>query len=129
LCFFKKTCFGHCATGVQAYIEGPYGAPMIDLHGSHFTCFLIITSGMGWTFLRAWKRQLVQEAARGRPVHVLHTVAVIRRTDGHLAAEFAGWDGIELPDGSDKSTLKLGAQVFGCTRLRSNIKCSCSVRL
>ena len=65
---------------------------MIDLHGARYTCFLIITSGMGWTFLRAWKRQLLQEAARGRTVHVLRSVAILRRHDRHLAAEFSGWD-------------------------------------
>ena len=77
---------------MQAYIEGPYGAPMIDVHSAHHTCFLIITSGLGWTFLRAWKRQLVQAAARGRPLQVLRTVAVMRAAEAHLAAEFAGWD-------------------------------------
>ena len=45
---------------VQAYIEGPYGAPLIDTFGHRHTAFLIVTSGLGWTFLRAWKRQLVQ---------------------------------------------------------------------
>ena len=97
---------GHTQTMValQAYIEGPYGTPMIDLHGEHFTCFLIITSGMGWTFLRAWKRQLVQEAARGRPVHALRCVAIMRHHDRHLAKEFAGWD-IELPEGAQAPAL------------------------
>ena len=76
---------------MQAYIEGPYGAPMIDLHGDRFEAFFIITSGMGWTFLRAWKRQLLQEASRGRRVQLLRTVAIMRSSAKYLTAEFSGW--------------------------------------
>lgn len=49
-----------CAHDVQVYIEGPYGSPHIDTFGDHFKVYLIITTGFGWTFLRAWKRQIVQ---------------------------------------------------------------------
>lgn len=45
---------------MQAYIEGPYGAPMVDVHGLRYKCFMLVSTGMGWTFVRAWKRQLVQ---------------------------------------------------------------------
>lgn len=54
---------------MQAYIEGPYGAPMVDTWGTRSTAFLIVSSGFGWTFLRAWKRQLVQ--ARPAPYCLL----------------------------------------------------------
>ena len=51
----------HCpCDALQAYIEGPYGSPMLDAFGTTHTAFLVISSGFGWTFLRAWKRQLVQ---------------------------------------------------------------------
>ena len=33
---------------------------MLDAFGTTHTAFLVISSGFGWTFLRAWKRQLVQ---------------------------------------------------------------------
>ena len=104
-----KLAFAQLLLFAQAYIEGPYGAPMIDLHGATHTCFLIITSGMGWTFLRAWKRQLLQEAARGRTVHVLRSVAIMRHHDRHLAAEFSGWDA-SLEDGAELPA-ELHAQV------------------
>ena len=50
----------------KVYIEGPYGAPMIDVHGSKYKCFVLMSTGMGWTFVRAWKRQLVQVWPQGR---------------------------------------------------------------
>ena len=75
----------------QAYVEGPYGAPMIDTHGPRYKCFLIISSGMGWTFLRAWKRQLLQDASRGRGVRAITSVAIMRHHDRYLAPEFTGW--------------------------------------
>jgi hypothetical protein len=56
----KVAQLAHRCGPVRAYIEGPYGAPMIDTFGARYTAFLIVTSGLGWTFLRAWKRQLVQ---------------------------------------------------------------------
>lgn len=80
----------------QAYIEGPYGTPMIDTFGDRHTCFIIVTSGMGWTFLRAMKRQLLADAARGRDVRVVRTVATMRAHDSFLVDEFGGFDtGIE----------------------------------
>jgi hypothetical protein len=74
---------------------------MIDVHSERYKCFLIISSGMGWTFLRSWKRQLVQDASRGRHVKAITSVAVMRHSEKHLAEEFSGWDGglgYEPPD-------------------------------
>lgn len=77
---------------LQAYIEGPYGSPKIDMHGSGYNCFLVITSGIFWTFLRAWKRQLVHDASRGMPVVAIKTVAILWADDAHQFCEFSGWD-------------------------------------
>ena len=94
----RQTPPGHtCTTGhkqLQVYLEGPYGAPSIDLYSGRYKCFLIVTSGAGWTFLRAWKRQLCHERSRGRPMRVLMSVAVMRAPDAHHLREFAGWRGL-----------------------------------
>lgn len=84
---------------VQAYIEGPYGAPMIDVHGPRYKCFVVVSGGVGWTFVRSWKRQLIADAARGRPLKSLATAAVIRAVDTHQLPEFVGWDvpGVDSP--------------------------------
>ena len=91
---------------MQAYLEGPYGSPMIDVHGSRYKCFLLISGGIGWTFLRAWRRQLLQDARRGRPVKAVTTVAVVRATDQHHLPEItdtlnpgAGATSMDLPRG------------------------------
>ena len=77
---------------VQAYIEGPYGAPMIDVHGTRYKCFVVVSGGVGWTFVRSWKRQLIADAARGRPVKAINTVAILKAADSHQLPEFLGWD-------------------------------------
>jgi hypothetical protein len=91
MCWCKWTCLLTCCINLQAYIEGPYGAPMIDVHSERYKCFLIISSGMGWTFLRSWKRQLVQDAVRGRPVKAITSVSIMRHQDKYLLPEFSGW--------------------------------------
>jgi hypothetical protein len=81
---------------VQAYIEGPYGSPMIDTLGTRYKCFLIVSSGIGWSFLRAWKRQLLQDCVRGREVKSIRSIAIMKHKDRHCLFEFRGWeDGIE----------------------------------
>lgn len=93
---------------MQAYIEGPYGAPMIDVHGPLYKCFVVVSGGVGWTFLRSWKRQLVADAARGRPVKMISTVAILKATDCHQLSEFVGWD---VP----------GANSLNCTTMRAQV--------
>ena len=34
----------------------------------------------------------MQEAARGRDVRVIRTVAIVKAKDAHLVDEFCGWD-------------------------------------
>ena len=72
---------------VQVYVEGPYGSPMIDVHGPRYKCFVVIAGGIGWTFLRSWRRQLLQDARRGRPLKSLTTITVLRSSSQHHAAE------------------------------------------
>jgi hypothetical protein len=81
-------------------VEGPYGSPKVDVYGSRCRCFLIISSGVGWTFLRAWKRQLLQDAERGRAVRLINSIAIIKYQDAHFVDEFGGWS-----YGSAKETL------------------------
>jgi hypothetical protein len=94
---------------LQAYIEGPYGAPMIDTLGTRYKCFLIVASGLGWTFLRAWKRQLLQEAVRARPVKSIRSIAIMKHKDRHLLEEFYGWEG-----GVEDQQLPSGVQLLVC---------------
>lgn len=84
---------------VKAYIEGPYGSPMIDVHGTQYKCFVVVSGGVGWTFVRSWKRQLIFDASRGRPVKSINSIAILKAADRHQLPEFAGWD---VP-GSDSS--------------------------
>ena len=86
----------------QVYIEGPYGAPQIDVYGSTYKCFLIISSGAGWTFACAWKRQLANDARCGRDVRALHVATALPALDVHATSEFAGFgcgDGGAWPEG------------------------------
>jgi hypothetical protein len=83
-------------------MEGPYGSPMIDLHGGRFRHFLLISGGLGWTFTRGWKRQLVDDASRGRDVHRIHSVVVLRGSESAQVDEIGGWecaDGERWPEG------------------------------
>jgi hypothetical protein len=66
---------------------------MIDTLGTRYKCFLIVSSGLGWTFLRAWKRQLLQEVVRERPVKSIRSIAIMKHKDRHLLEEFYGWEG------------------------------------
>ena len=75
------------------YLDGPYGAPAVNLHGGGVKCVLLLSSGMGWTALRAWKRQLLQDAVRGRAVKVVQSVAVLDHECRDQLAEFQGWEG------------------------------------
>jgi FAD-binding domain len=84
--------FVSCAQPPQVYVEGPYGAPMIDLHGSRYKCVLIICSGLGWTYGRAMKRQLLADAVRGRPLKSLRSVAVAREQTASALDACWGWD-------------------------------------
>ena len=77
---------------LQVYLEGPYGAPMIDLHGPRYKCFILICSGMGWTFGRALKRQLLADAVRGRPLKSVRSVAVVREQTAGALDSCWGWD-------------------------------------
>lgn len=77
---------------VKAYIEGPYGAPMIDVHGTRYKCFVVVSGGVGWTFVRSWKRQLIFDASRGRPVKSINCIAILKAADRHQLPEFSGWD-------------------------------------
>jgi hypothetical protein len=90
-CLLKKTVSATPHVSLQVLVEGPYGAPMIDVQSAHYKCFLIISGGLGWTFLRAWKHQLVSEAARGRPVKVVHAVAVLKHWNAFHGPLFRGW--------------------------------------
>eukprot|EP00892_Ulva_mutabilis_P004391 jgi/Ulvmu1/2323/UM013_0171.1 len=81
----------------KVYVEGPYGSPMIDVHGPRYRCFLVIAGGIGWTFLRAWRRQLLQDACRGRPVKSVATISVLRAADQHHAAEILDSPAIDGP--------------------------------
>lgn len=79
---------------------------MVDVYGSRYKCFLLISGGIGWTFLRSWRRQLLQDAARGRPVKSVTTVAVVRATDQHHMPEItdalnpeAAVDTMDVPAG------------------------------
>ena len=82
---------------VQVYVEGPYGSPMIDVHGPRYKCFVVIAGGIGWTFLRSWRRQLLQDACRGRPLKSVTTITVLRGADQHHAAEILDSPAIDGP--------------------------------
>lgn len=78
-------------------MEGPYGSPMIDVHGTRYKSFVLVAGGIGWTFLRSWRRQLLQDACRGRPVKSVTTITVLRGADQHQASEILDSPAIEGP--------------------------------
>ena len=77
---------------MQAYIEGPYGSPKIDIHSDKYKCFLIVGSGLGWTFSRSMKRQLLREATRGRPIKSIRSIAIVRELAASALRSCWGWD-------------------------------------
>lgn len=102
-----KVAHGHCGSStspgkvrrcnvfgltMQVYLEGPYGAPMIDIHSARYKCVLIVCSGMGWTFGRAMKRQLLDDAMRGRPLASVRSVAVVREQTAGALDSCWGWE-------------------------------------
>lgn len=103
---------------MQVYLDGPYGAPAIDLHGGGYKCFLLLSRGMGWAALRAWKRQLLQDALRARGVRAVQSFAVVDHTRRDLLAEFQGWEG-GLAGQSLPADLRLVVRSFATAHYRS----------
>ena len=66
---------------------------MIDVLGTRYKSFLVLSSGLGWTFLRSWKRQLLQDAVRGRPIKSIRSIAIMKHSYRHCLFEFMGWEG------------------------------------
>ena len=114
---------------MQVYIEGPYGAPMVDVHSAKYKCFVLMSTGMGWTFVRAWKRQLCQESHAGRPVKLVRAVAVMRGNNAHALPEFFGWHagqaataGVPGVDRSDCAPSHAGG-TFGVLGATAHVRC------
>ncbi len=53
---------------VKVLIDGPYGTTMFDLEGSEFQVLLMISGGIGVTPMQSLTKDLLREAANGRPL-------------------------------------------------------------
>jgi hypothetical protein len=66
---------------VLIYFEGPYGEPVIDIEGSTYEMFLMLSAGIGITTLQSRYNSLVEQVARGRPIELCWFVWSVRSTD------------------------------------------------
>lgn len=67
--------------GVSILFEGPYGEPQVDIEGSKYTMFLLISGGIGITPMQSICNQLLDEHARGRPLDLCYFVWSCRDKD------------------------------------------------
>ena len=104
---------------MQLLLDGPYGAPQIDVYSERYKCFVIVATGGAWPFLRSWKRQLLHDRARGRDVRSIVCIAAVPQSDAHVVSEFAGWDvarsGKDSKDDAAQATDGLHVQVCRMT--------------
>ncbi|MEW5297176.1 MAG: hypothetical protein WDW36_000401 [Sanguina aurantia] len=63
---------------VKVLVEGPYGSPRLDLHGSTYSMFLLISGGIGVTPMQSIFNDLLSQRARGRPISKLWFVWSVR---------------------------------------------------
>lgn len=75
---------------VKAFIEGPYGSPSVDLYGSTYKAFLLVSGGIGVTPMQSVFNHLLAQRARGRPVRVARLVWAVR--DKAMIGAVAGFD-------------------------------------
>ncbi|MEW5314504.1 MAG: hypothetical protein WDW38_005999 [Sanguina aurantia] len=64
---------------VKVLVEGPYGSPRLDLHGSTYSMFLLISGGIGVTPMQSIFNDLLSQRARGRPISKLWFVWSVRQ--------------------------------------------------
>ncbi|KAG2483535.1 hypothetical protein HYH03_017639 [Edaphochlamys debaryana] len=74
----------------KAYIEGPFGSPSIDLYGSRYKAFLLISGGIGVTPVQSFFNHLMDQRKRGRPVRLAHLVWSVR--DRAMVSNILGYD-------------------------------------
>ncbi|KAG2448227.1 hypothetical protein HYH02_006812 [Chlamydomonas schloesseri] len=77
---------------VKAFIEGPFGSPSIDMYGSRFKAFLLVSGGIGVTPVQSFFNHLMAQRARGRPVKLAHMVWSVR--DRALVTSVLGYDDV-----------------------------------
>ncbi len=51
---------------VSAYVDGPYGVPMINIEGNKYEAFLLISGGIGITPIQSIANTLIHESKSGR---------------------------------------------------------------
>ncbi len=73
---------------MDAFLEGPYGSPAIDLLGARYRCVLLISGGIGITPIQAMFNELLMQASAGRPLRRLALVWAVR--DRHMVDRWAG---------------------------------------
>ncbi|KAG2498204.1 hypothetical protein HYH03_003957 [Edaphochlamys debaryana] len=86
---------GNEALGTQtwitkAFIEGPFGAPSIDLYGDRYKAFLLVSGGIGVTPVQSFFNHLMNQRKRGRPVRLAHLVWSVR--DRAMVSNMLGYD-------------------------------------
>lgn len=71
----------------RAWVEGPYGAPMVDVHGDAYKMVLLVGGGMGATPMLSFAGHLLEQSKRGRDIHGVSFVWALKASN---AAEMTG---------------------------------------
>ena len=63
---------------LNVYIDGPYGAPGIDVDGPRYKSFMFISGGIGITPMQSICNDVLQQHHRGRPVEKIMFIWSVR---------------------------------------------------
>ncbi|KAJ1623383.1 FAD-binding domain-containing protein [Pavlovales sp. CCMP2436] len=66
----------------EVLLDGPYGGPSVDLEGDRYKIFLLLSGGIGVTPMQSVCNSLIDQGARGRPLHMVWTAWMC--ADKHL---------------------------------------------
>lgn len=68
----------HKAEVCTVLVDGPYGAPALDIQGTRYACFLFVSGGIGVTTLQSYCQELLRQRQRGRRILKIWNVWSVR---------------------------------------------------
>jgi ferredoxin-NADP reductase len=69
------------ATEFPIYLDGPYGAPAVDVNSPAYKMFLLVSGGIGITPMQSIANDLMQQHRQGRPMKKIHFVWAVKDLD------------------------------------------------
>ena len=66
------------SSATQVLLEGPAGAPAVDLDSARYKCVLLVSGGIGITPMQSVANDLLEQHARGRPLRSVFFVWSVR---------------------------------------------------